>query len=117
MKRRSDGVNKEKWIHWVAIRDTSITFLLIAGATIYWKEDISAKNEVALEDVADFHWDSTFKLISLEVRKIGISNSWNITMIYSGSFKGNVGMRRRVSNIWKQNQDYWRAKKELYWGN
>ena len=117
MKRRSDGVNKEKWIHWVTIRDKSITFLLIARATINWKEKISPKNEVALEDVADFHWDSTFKLISLEVKKIEISNSWNITMIYSGSFKGNVGMRQRISNFRKQNQDYWRAKKALYWGN
>ena len=53
MKRWSDGVNKEKWIDWVTGRVISITFLLIARATINWKEEISAKNEVALEDVAE----------------------------------------------------------------
>ena len=66
MKRISDGVNKEKWIHWVTIRDKSITFLLIARATINWKEQICAKNKVALEDVAGLHWNSTFKLISID---------------------------------------------------
>ena len=34
-------------------------------------EEISAKSEVALEDVARLHWDSTFKLISLKEKKIG----------------------------------------------
>ena len=55
-------------------------FLLIARATINWEEKISAKNEVALEDVAGLHWDSTFKLISLKLKQIGINNSWNISM-------------------------------------
>ena len=80
MKRRSDAVNKEKWIDWVTGRVQSKTLLLITRATINWKEEISAKNEVALEDVAGLHWDSTFKLISLEVKKIKKNNSWNISM-------------------------------------
>ena len=106
MKRISDGVNKEKWIHWVTIRDKSITFLLIAGATIYWKEDISAKNEVALEDVADFHWDSTFKLISLEVKKIEISNSWNISMPLMRSIHQVQTLNRSIRNLtWKRLQE------------
>ena len=80
MRRISNGINKEKWTDWVTGRVMSIKFLLIARATINSKEEISAKNEVALGDVADFHWDSIFKLISLKVKKIGISNPWNISM-------------------------------------
>ena len=39
--------------------------LVITSATINWKEEISAKNEVALEDVAGLYWNSTFKLLSI----------------------------------------------------
>ena len=39
--------------------------LVITSATINWKEEMCAKNEVALEDVAGLHCDSTFKLISI----------------------------------------------------
>ena len=65
MKRIGDGVNKEKWIDWFTGRVKSKTFLLITRATINWKEEMCAKNEVALEDVAGLHCDSTFKLISI----------------------------------------------------
>ena len=106
MKRSSDGVNKEKWIDWVTGRVESKTYLLITRATIYWKEDISAKNEVALEDVADFHWDSTFKLISLEVKKIEISNSWNISMPLIRSIHLVQTLNRSIRNLtWKRLQE------------
>ena len=65
MKRSSDGVNKEKWIDWVTGRVESKTYLLITRATINWKEQIWAKNKVALEDVAGLYWNSTFKLLSI----------------------------------------------------
>ena len=60
MRRIINGINKEKWIDWVTGRVKSKIFLLITRATINWKEEISAKNEVALEDVAELHWNSTF---------------------------------------------------------
>ena len=63
MKRINDGFNKEKGIDWVTARVESKTFLLITTATINWKEEISVKNEVALDDVAGLNWDSTIKLI------------------------------------------------------
>ena len=66
MRRISNGINKEKWTDWVTGRVMSIKFLLIARATINWKGKISTKNEVDLADVAELHWNSTFKLISID---------------------------------------------------
>ena len=63
-KRKSDGIKKRKGIDRVTGIVKSKTLLLITRATINWNEEISAKNEVALKDVAGLHWDSTFKLIS-----------------------------------------------------
>ena len=65
MRRISNGINKEKWIDWVTGRVRSKTFLLITRATINWKEEISATNEAALEDVAGLYWNAKFKLISI----------------------------------------------------
>ena len=48
MRRISNGINKEKWIDWVTGRVKSKTLLLITRATINWKEELSATNEVAV---------------------------------------------------------------------
>ena len=48
MRRISKEINKEKWIDWVTGRVKSKTLLLITRATINWKEELSATNEVAV---------------------------------------------------------------------